>query len=454
MATKLILLALVASFGVNGSPCKPHSFPSISSAITSDGAFATTTDELNTGSESVTRSSEYDFISTSLAYSLSTDETTSEIISTFSKISSDLTEASATTETGTQTSYGNTPTVTSDSTSTQNIEISATKVDSDASTSVVVSTLFTATDSTAERFTTTESEVVTSWSSEPASSSTFPSTTTTAAQQTPIGFYNGGFEDDPSPDGLPWVIGRGVTVPNDPQNARSGDRYALITYPMTGSGRPLYPLRQTVTGLDSTKKYLWTFHWAFADFGTLSNTRCTFYTYWGVLLEYSSFSAAGMPTNEYFERQYVVNRPSTFDSVDMLFHWQCSVANPSSPWDGVQLRVDDVSLVEYDPPCTVLDSPPSDLVCGETGSFAASANSYLIGSEIPLGPFETCAQMCAENSECKTFTATGGTLPLIGRNARCKLYSRSPEEIGFSRTTGGQSVYQPGCFECRPLQQA
>jgi hypothetical protein len=227
---------------------------------------------------------------------------------------------------------------------------------------------------------------------------------------------------------------------------------SLVKFPITGTGRPVYPLRQTVSGLDYTKKYLWAFHWAFTDFGTLTNTRCNFYTYFGSLVEYTTFYANGIPTNEYFKRQYLVSRPEILNTVDILFHWQCSNSNPSTQWDGAEIRIDDVSLIEYDPPCTVIESPPRDLVCGETGAFPNSANSYLIGSEIPLGPFETCAQICAGDPECKTFTASGGTGVLIGRNVRCKLYSASPEELGFSSTPGGQSVYQPGCFECRPSE--
>ncbi|WXC56541.1 hypothetical protein SNK03_002474 [Fusarium graminearum] len=157
-----------------------------------------------------------------------------------------------------------------------------------------------------------------------------------------------------------------------------------------------------------------------------------------------------MPTNEYFKRQYLVTLVSITDKVDLVFYWRCSNSASASPWAGAEIRVDDVSLVEYDPPCGLVKPPPEDLVCGQIGSFPSSANSFLIGSEVLLGPFENCAQMCAENPECKTVAGVFGSGDVIGRNARCKLYSAMPEDLGFYTTTTGSGVFQPGCFECRP----
>ncbi|CZS77664.1 unnamed protein product [Fusarium graminearum] len=404
MAAKLILTALIASLKVNGSPCKPNSSPSISLVFTSSAAFTTTTIDSSAELGLSTQSSIFD----------STLYSTSKTLET----SSSETFASETTRDGS-----------SDST---------------------VPASFTTTNSIVEESTTVESAVVTSLSSDPATTSSIASTTTTAEPQTPIGFYNGGFEDDSTSDARPWVIGRSVTIENDPANAHSGDRYALVKYPITGTGRPIDPLRQTISGLDPKKKYLLTFYWAFTEFYSLSNTGCDFWTYFGPAIELYKFKADGMPTNEYFKRQYLVTLVSITDKVDLVFYWRCSNSAPASPWAGAEIRVDDVSLVEYDPPCALIKPPPEDLVCGQIGSFPSSANSFLIGSEVLLGPFENCAQLCAENPECKTVAGVFGSGDVIGHNARCKLYSAMPEDLGFYTTTTGSGVFQPGCFECRP----
>ncbi|OBS28237.1 hypothetical protein FPOA_02178 [Fusarium poae] len=418
MAAKLILTAFIAALGVNGSPCKPNSSASLSPDFTSHAVPTTTTDDdVSNGSGFPTQSSVYEFTSTTLASTLATDETTSVTLEASSSDKSSL-------------------------------ETLASETTWDGSSATTIPTSFTTTESIVDESTTLDSAVVASWSSDSTTSS-ITSTTTTAEAQIPIGLYNGGFEDDPSPDALPWVIGRSVTIPNDPGNARSGNRYALVKFPITGTGRPIYPLQQTITGLDTTKTYMLTIHWAFTDFGTLSNTACEFWTYFGPLIEYYRFNAAGMPTNEYSRRQYL-SRVS--DSVRMILYWRCTNSVPTSPWDGAEIRIDDVALVEYDPPCTLVKSPPQGLTCGQIGTFPTSANSYLIGSEIPLGPFENCVQMCAENPDCKTITGAWANGDVIGRNARCKLYSRTPEELGFTASTGGPGVFQPDCFECRPSE--
>ncbi|XEU99692.1 hypothetical protein FSHL1_004979 [Fusarium sambucinum] len=393
MAAKLILTAFIAALRVNGSPCKPNSSAPTSPDFTSDAVF----NNHHRRHQATTHSTS---------------------ILTLEASSSD----------------------------TPFPETSTSETAWDGSSASTIPTSLTITDSTINESTTAESVVVTSSSSDPSTTSSITSTTTTAEAQTPIGFYNGGFEDDSSPDAHPWVIGRSVTIPNDPQNAHSGGRYALVNFPITGTGRPIDALRQTITGLDVTKKYLLTFHWTFTDFGTLSNTACDFWTYFGPAIELYRPNAAGMPTNEYIRRQYLVR---SLGVSDLVFYWRCSNSVPGSPWAGAEIRIDDVSLVEYAPPCNLVESPPQGLICGQTGSFPTSANSFLIGSEIPLGPFENCAQMCTENPECKTVTGIFANGDVIGRNARCKLYSRKPEELGFYASTNGPGVFQPGCFACR-----
>ncbi|KAL6921006.1 hypothetical protein FSST1_005032 [Fusarium sambucinum] len=204
MAAKLILTAFIAALRVNGSPCKPNSSAPTSPDFTSDAVFTTiTADDVSTGSSFPTQSSIYGFTSTALASSLVTDQATTHSTSIL--------------------------TLEASSSDTPFPETSTSETAWDGSSASTIPTSLTITDSTINESTTAESVVVTSSSSDPSTTSSITSTTTTAEAQTPIGFYNGGFEDDSSPDAHPWVIGRSVTIPNDPQNAHSGGRYAYVS---------------------------------------------------------------------------------------------------------------------------------------------------------------------------------------------------------------------------------
>lgn len=185
-----------------------------------------------------------------------------------------------------------------------------------------------------------------------------------------------------------------------------------------------------------------TFYWTFTDVGTIAGATCSFYTYFQFLIEFSTPIAGQVPINQYTKRQYAVRAPKGMAKSDILFYWKCGGLSPD--WPGAEVRVDDISLIEYEPPCVVVDQPPQDLVCGQSGVFHnPSASTYLIENRMALGPFEFCAQACAENPECKTFTRDVNTL-----NTRCKLYSATPQELDF-RPSSGVGTYEPDCFVCR-----
>lgn len=186
MAAKLILAGLLASFGVNGSPCKPSSYTFPSLATTSGQSIETS---LVTGSTTL-QSYEESPASTQHATSALTSEAPS----------SDLASS----------------------------ESSVSQTDWETTSTSIVSQPISTDDSTTEQSIYTDTLTVTSWSFEPTTTSTIASTTAIAEEEDDIGFFNGGFEKDPSPNALPWVLGRGVTVPIDPGNARSGDRYAYV----------------------------------------------------------------------------------------------------------------------------------------------------------------------------------------------------------------------------------
>ncbi|KAM6529534.1 hypothetical protein FALCPG4_007663 [Fusarium falciforme] len=268
-----------------------------------------------------------------------------------------------------------------------------------------------------------------------------PATTTEAG--TRLGFFNGGFED-PTVDGLPWVIGRSVEIKNDPENAHGGEHYALVQFPITGTGRPVFPLRQTVTGIDGTKKYLLTFYWTFTDVGSIEGIYCDFFTYFPGLLHGNMIRNPAQPVNQYVKRQLVASFPASTTAADILFHWKCW--SPQPTWPGAEVRIDDVNVEVYDPPCTRREAPSDGLTCGVGRLNNPAAESYLIDFSSEWIHFDFCAQACAGTQGCKTFVHSGSSI------ATCKLYSATPQELGFQESTNGNRVNQPECYQCRPLE--
>lgn len=219
----------------------------------------------------------------------------------------------------------------------------------------------------------------------------------------------------------------------------------LVRFPITGAGRPIFPLRQTVTGIDATKKYLLTFYWTFTDVGSTQGMTCEFFTYLPVLLELKTLRSPSQPVNRYQKRQLVATFAPGTTSADILFYWKCYSNQPS--WVGAEVRIDDISLVEYDPPCTLREAPPDGLTCAGVGRFNnPAAESYRIDFPSELIHFDFCAQACAGTQGCKTFTHSGSSL------ATCKLYSATPGELDFLESASGIRVNQPECYQCLPLE--
>ncbi|RSL97957.1 hypothetical protein CEP52_010623 [Fusarium oligoseptatum] len=439
------ILALGFSLGANAGPCKPNAVSTLLSqsfevTVTTSTALVDTSLSSTSGATDLTwtTSSESSIISTAAESSVS-HKTILESWSSSSEDKEQLT-STVTSESGiaSTSSESSTWSTTSEITFTSSAAVSDTSTSEDTSRST--STL-------SESSSVSDSEIPTTTTSEAAVSSTTttgeaPATTTEAGPR--LGFFNGGFED-PTVDGLPWVIGRSVEIKNDPANAHGGDHYALVKFPITGTGRPVYPLRQTVTGIDGTKKYLLTFYWTFTDAGSIQGITCDFFTYVQTLLHGYTIRNPTQAVNQYVKRQLVASFPASTTSADILFHWKCY--STQSTWPGAEVRIDDVSLVEYDPPCTLREAPPDGLTCAGVGRFNnPAAESYAIEFSSELIHFDFCAQACASTQGCKTFVHSG--LPI----ASCKLYSATPQELDFQASTNGNRVNQPECYQCRPLE--
>ncbi|KAM6529533.1 hypothetical protein FALCPG4_007663 [Fusarium falciforme] len=427
------ILVLGFSWGANAGPCKPsassavlsQSFEETTSTAVVETSFSSTSDTTNLA---WTTSSESSLTSTTVE-SEASDATTLESWSS----------SSVTTETGsvsTSDETSNSWSTTSDITFTSTI-VSETSTTEDATRS---------TSTFSKSSSVSDSEVPTTTNSEAAESSTTttseaPATTTEAG--TRLGFFNGGFED-PTVDGLPWVIGRSVEIKNDPENAHGGEHYALVQFPITGTGRPVFPLRQTVTGIDGTKKYLLTFYWTFTDVGSIEGIYCDFFTYFPGLLHGNMIRNPAQPVNQYVKRQLVASFPASTTAADILFHWKCW--SPQPTWPGAEVRIDDVNVEVYDPPCTRREAPSDGLTCGVGRLNNPAAESYLIDFSSEWIHFDFCAQACAGTQGCKTFVHSGSSI------ATCKLYSATPQELGFQESTNGNRVNQPECYQCRPLE--
>lgn len=217
-----------------------------------------------------------------------------------------------------------------------------------------------------------------------------------------------------------------------------------MRFPITGTGRPVYPLRQTVTGIDGTKKYLLTFYWTFTDAGSIEGIYCDFFTYVQGLLHGNTIRNPTQPVNQYVKRQLVASFPASTTAADILFNWKCWSTQPT--WPGAEVRIDDVNLEEYNPPCTRHEALSDGLTCGVGRFNNPAAESYLIDFSSELIHFDFCAQACTGTPGCKTFVHSG--MPI----ATCKLYSATPQELDFQESINGNRVNQPECYQCRPLE--
>ncbi|KAK7432257.1 hypothetical protein QQZ08_001202 [Neonectria magnoliae] len=348
-------------------------------------------------------------------------------------------DSTASTESSSLTSeLGNSFTVSSSTDLTT--DLSPTSLES--TTTILISDITsTATSSTLTSKQTTASEDTTSSTTTQEESTT--STTTADAEPTETGFLiNGGFEKMSVGGGYtgePWTLGRGVTLVDNPAYAHSG-RYSIVVTlptPSTGTGG-LWALTQPISGLDKTKTYILTYWWAFSDVQDMGGGGVKFTTYTsGGIAEDISRSAT--PANVYQKRVITFGTNPADGQLRMRL-------SPSGPlFKHAEIRFDDISIVEYDPPCTLVSPPVNGQLCGTYGSADGQTGPYQIGQSDNI-PFEDCALKCKVQDRCKLFSFFGPAYA-----GSCNLYSGTKEQIGFvekPKSIFTRPFYERECWVC------
>ncbi|KAG5656073.1 hypothetical protein KAF25_001643 [Fusarium avenaceum] len=267
-------------------------------------------------------------------------------------------------------------------------------------------------------------------------------TTTSTTSAEPIQptnyFLNGGFEipnDVGEYTGTPSLLGRDVQVKSDPIQARSGTHYAELALPPTGT----FVFRQSLTGLDPTKRYAYTYNWAtnnmipFNEF----NAYLKFTTYIGNSGYELDYRGEIGPENRYVKRKIVFGGNTATAAAMVQTRVQAVGIT------GGSIRFDDVSIFEYDPPCTLLNPTPENKWCGLKGSvYSLSKEDKAIGKEQSLS-LEDCLQSCHLEPTCQIISYVAA----VGNNiGRCWRFKVAKEDIEYVANSGGHVVYEPGCF--------
>ncbi|KAJ4129016.1 hypothetical protein NW768_007545 [Fusarium equiseti] len=271
-----------------------------------------------------------------------------------------------------------------------------------------------------------------------------PTTSTSVAKSTGY-FINGGFEnpnDDGDYTGAPSLLGRSVTVKEDPSKALSGSRYAELAWPLVATGgSATYTFRQSVTGLDPTKRYAYTYNWAPVNpvMGISNNGYLKFTTYLGSTLYEFETRGEVSPTDQYIKRKIVFGGTPNMSPVDYV-----QTRLQPTGLTSILVRFDDISIVEYDPPCTLVSEAPNDKWCGPKGSvYGVSYLERMTGLREPMS-LEDCAERCNLDQECTMISY----VPIVGYNTgQCFRFKVPREELDFVQNSGGHYVYEMECFE-------
>ncbi|KAK7409257.1 hypothetical protein QQX98_008567 [Neonectria punicea] len=269
------------------------------------------------------------------------------------------------------------------------------------------------------------------------------STTTAEAEPTDTGFLiNGGFEKMSVGGGYtgePWALGRGVTLVDNPAYAHSG-RYSIVVTlptPSTGTGG-LWALIQPISGLDKTKTYILTYWWAFSDVQDMGGGSVEFMTYTSGGIAEDVFRAA-TPANVYQKR--VIGFGTSL--ADGQLRMRLGTSGPL--FKHAEIRIDDISIVEYDPPCTLVSPAVDGQLCGTYGSADGQTGPYQIGQPENM-IFEDCALKCKVQGSCKLFSFFGPAYA-----GSCNLYSGTKEQIGFvekPKSIFTRPFYERECWVC------
>jgi len=202
------------------------------------------------------------------------------------------------------------------------------------------------------------------------------------------------------------------------------------------------PLTQYISGLNKTARYVFDYWWAFTDvqnFGSAAGgvKFSTYVVATGVELDDLRLPT---PANKYFHRRIGM---SGLVLTEGSLQFRLSVTPPTGQ---TEIRIDDVSVTVYDPPCSLISPPPEGLMCGTAGIVLnAVSNPYRLYALRYGLPFEDCAQECVLDPECKVFAYNGGLSA-----GWCATYSGTTEEIGFTEDPRQTyKYYEPGCWTCK-----
>ncbi|KAF4440786.1 hypothetical protein F53441_12194 [Fusarium austroafricanum] len=387
------------------------SSPASTSALFSSVEEVPSSDTSTTGAAAPTSSNTPDFVSSTPSATTHASSTTSDSTTTSTETYSQITK-----ETETSTSHA----------ASLSEDTSSVTTSDQASAGIETSTVET---STAQESTASTTE---------AASTT---TTTIAEPNEPTNYFlNGGFE---VPDeggeytGAPSLLGNSVTIKTDSLKALSGSHYAEVAFPLVGPGPTAYAIRQSIMDLDPAKRYAYTYNYAPADMvasGNPPNPIIKFTTSFGTKIYETDFRGEVSPLDSYVERKIVFDG-FTYDFVQTQV--QFSGLNRGS------VRFDDISIFEYDPPCTLISPTPSDKWCHLKGSVYSASNTAKRIGTVQSVSLEDCAQSCHLESTCQVISY----VPVVGNNiGRCWRYKVPREDIEYFNNGGGHSVYEPECF--------
>jgi hypothetical protein len=214
--------------------------------------------------------------------------------------------------------------------------------------------------------------------------------------------------------------------------------HSELLYVSTG-GTPPYAFRQPLTGLDPAKRYAYTYNWAPKDIviSNPGNAYLKFTTYMGSgPIEFEVKGEVGS-VDLYVKRKLVFGGLTAH--APEFVQTRIQFVGFSS----VTILLDDISIYEYDPPCTLVSPAPSDKWCGTKGStYSIYKPEKTIGT-MQWTSLEDCALSCQQEPACELISYVRGN---GNNNGQCYRMKVPREDVEFYENTGGHYVYETECF--------
>jgi hypothetical protein len=211
--------------------------------------------------------------------------------------------------------------------------------------------------------------------------------------------------------------------------------HSELALPPTGT----YVFRQSLTGLDPTKRYAYTYNWATNDMIAFNefNAYLKFSTYIGNSGYELDYRGEVGPEDRYVKRKIVFGGNTAIAAALVQTRVQTVSITSGS------IRFDDVSIFDYDPPCILLSPTPENKWCGLKGSvYSLTKEDKAIGKEQSLS-LEDCVQSCHLEPTCQIISYVS----IVGNNiGRCWRFKVPREDVEYIANSGLHIVYEPGCF--------